>query len=157
MAKLNPNEFYFMIQNKLAESGYSTSIDICKRYFGAIYQVILDQLKINGKITVPMFGTFEAKERKSGERVVGNPNNDGKLQLVYVPPKLTVSFRESNTMDRIINDKDFHLNMGYKPKPNNHEIKKKYIGKSTVDLINKAHKNKQKEIEKMEMKKEKDK
>ena len=138
-SKLTLDDLYNMVANKVGNHATPLS---AKKYFRAMYRVILEQLELNGKITIPTFGTFELRDRKSGERRMGNPNEVGTTQLVYVPPKIDISFKSSEIFDRSVNELDF--GMARK------RTTKKYIAKnptknvgieqSVVNMLNKGNK-----------------
>ena len=58
------------------EIPYQTSQERVNNYLHALYKVILRQLELNQRINIKNFGTFEIKERKSGERLINNPRNN---------------------------------------------------------------------------------
>lgn len=113
------------------------------KYLIGLYKVILNQLKLNKKIYIKDFGYFEIKERKSGERVIYDPNT-GTKQLVYVEPKYSISFRPSETFYYSVNENNFRLITKKRlklVKPKKTKKKNKRI-KNSADLINKAEKRK---------------
>lgn len=63
------------------------------RMVSALEEVMTSHFEENDSLTVSGFGTFEV--RKKMERVSVNPST-GKRYLV--PPKLTLSFRQSNAL-----------------------------------------------------------
>lgn len=119
-------------------------------YLQATYKVILDQLKLNNRINIKNFGIFEIKDRKSGERIVNNPNKDNEKQLVYVKPRKSITFRAAKKFDVSVNENDFKLATNEKVRNVGREYRKKletsknYIGfKNVVDMLNRANKRKE--------------
>lgn len=118
------------------------------RYLQSIYKVILDQLKLNRRIYIKDFGVFEIKERKSGERIVNNPNKNNEKQLVYVEPRNSISFRAAKKFDISVNENDFKLASDRTIKKISREYKKKKYNPrrkimNVADLINRANKRKE--------------
>lgn len=66
-----------------------------------LVSVITERLKANDSITITGFGQFEVKKRM--ERVSVNPTSGMRY---LVPPKLTLSFRQSNTLKEKLNPKN---------------------------------------------------
>jgi nucleoid DNA-binding protein len=87
---------------------HKATIESVKRYLRGLYKVILRQLELNQRIYIKGFGTFEIKERKSGERLINNPKNN-KKQIYYVEPRYFVSFKASSRLDHSINEGNFNL------------------------------------------------
>lgn len=113
-------------------------------YLKATYKVILDQLKLNNRIYIKDFGIFEIKERKSGERIVNNPNKNNEKNLVYVEPRNSISFRAAKKFDVSVNENNFKLASDEKVKKIGREYRKDlYKQKKRIvnvaDLLNKAN------------------
>ena len=120
-------------------------------YLQATYKVILDQLKLNQRILIKDFGVFEIRERKSGERVINNPNKNNEKNLVYVEPRNSITFRAAKKFDVSVNEGNFKLatdekikNLGRKYrkklKDRNNSTRKQY--KNVGDLLRIAKKRK---------------
>ena len=77
-------------------------------YLRALYKVILRQLELNQRIYIKGFGTFEIKERKSGERLINNPRNN-KKQIYYVKPRYLISFKAASNFDFSVNENNFKI------------------------------------------------
>lgn len=77
-------------------------------YLRAIYKVILRQLELNQRINIKNFGTFEIKERKSGERLINNPRNN-KKQIYYVKPRYLINFKAASNFDFSVNENNFKI------------------------------------------------
>ena len=107
-----------------------------EKYLRAILKVILRQLELHGKIYFKDFGTFEIRERKSGNREVYNPNKK-RSEIVYVKPKRIVTFRPSSKLDYMINDKTIEHNKKPSRRIDN-----------TAKLLNRANLRKEKLYEK---------
>ena len=87
------------------------------------------------------FGTIEIKNRKSGSRIINNPNKNNEKQLVYVEPRLSITFKASSVFDHSVNENDFKLSneRKVKVKGKNKRRKHKRTINNYVDLINKAN------------------
>ena len=113
-------------------------------YLRALYKVILRQLELNQRINIQGFGTFEIKERKSGERLINNPQTNEK-QVYYVEPRYSISFKAASNFDYSVNENDFKIVSDKRNNTLNRENRKPVIRSKTkgvTDLINKANKRK---------------
>ena len=113
-------------------------------YLRALYKVILRQLELNQRINIQGFGTFEIKERKSGERLKNNPQTNEK-QVYYVEPRYSISFKAASNFDYSVNENDFKIVSDKRNNTLNRENRKPVIRSKTkrvTDLINKANKRK---------------
>ena len=113
-------------------------------YLRALYKVILRQLELNQRINIQGFGTFEIKERKSGERLINNPQTNEK-QIYYVEPRYSISFKAASNFDYSVNENDFKIVSDKRNNTLNRENRKSVIRSKTkrvTDLINKANKRK---------------
>ena len=113
-------------------------------YLRALYKVILRQLELNQRINIQGFGTFEIKERKSGERLINNPQTNEK-QIYYVEPRYSISFKAASNFDYSVNENDFKIVSDKRNNTLNRENRKPVIRSKTkrvTDLINKANKRK---------------
>ena len=113
-------------------------------YLRALYKVILRQLELNQRINIQGFGTFEIKERKSGERLINNPQTNEK-QVYYVEPRYSISFKAASNFDYSVNENDFKIVSDKRNHTLNRENRKPIIRSKTkrvTDLINKANKRK---------------
>ena len=113
-------------------------------YLRALYKVILRQLELNQRINIQGFGTFEIKERKSGERLINNPQTNEK-QIYYVEPRYLISFKAASNFDYSVNENDFKIVSDKRNNTLNRENRKPVIRSKTkrvTDLINKANKRK---------------
>lgn len=106
-------------------------------YLQSIYKVILDQLKLNNRINIKDFGIFEIKDRKSGERIINNPNKNNEKQLVYVKPKKAITFRAAKKFDVSVNENNFILASDSKIK----NLGRKYRKKLAVSKNSKRIRN----------------
>lgn len=132
-----------LIANEIS-SFRSTSPSSVNVYLRALYKVILRQLELNHRINIKGFGTFEIKERKSGERLINNPKNNQK-QVYYVEPRYSISFKAASNFDYSVNENDFKIVSDAKNATLNRENRKTPIRTKTkriTDLINKANKRK---------------
>ena len=93
---------------------------------------------------------FEIKDRKSGERIINNPNKDNEKQLVYVKPKKAITFRAAKKFDISVNENDFKLVSDAKIKKLGRDYRKKLATskngnrfKNVVDLLKIANKRKE--------------
>lgn len=116
-----------------------------EKYLRAILKVILRQLELHGKIYFKDFGTFEIRERKSGNREVYNPNKQ-RSEIVYVKPKRIVTFRPSSKLDYMINENNFKITR--KDKTIEHNKKPSRRIDNTAKLLNRANLRKEKLYEK---------
>lgn len=117
-------------------------------YLKAIYEVILEQLELNNRIMIKDFGIFEIKERKSGERIINNPNNNNEKQLVYVKPRKSITFRAAKKFDVSVNENNFKIASDKKIKKIGKNYREKLHKKNkkvmnVVDLLNRANKRKE--------------
>lgn len=113
-------------------------------YLRALYKVILRQLELNQRINIKGFGTFEIKERKSGERLINNPKNNQK-QIYYVEPRYSISFKAASNFDYSVNENNFKIVSDSRNATLNKENRKVPVRTKTKrisDLINKANKRK---------------
>ena len=113
-------------------------------YLRALYKVILRQLELNQRINIKGFGTFEIKERKSGERLINNPKNNQK-QVYYVEPRYSISFKAASNFDYSVNENNFKIVSDKRNATLNRENRKPPVRTRTkriTDLINKANKRK---------------
>lgn len=108
MSKIKYNDLLEAIALKVSVTG-GASANSVNKYLEALYDVILEQLELNGSIYIENFGTFTLKERKGGSRIINNLNDDG-THLVYVEPKNFVSFKPSSVLDYCINEGNFVFN-----------------------------------------------
>lgn len=117
-------------------------------YLKATYKVILDQLKLNKRILIKDFGVFEIKERKSGERIINNPNKDNEKNLVYVEPRNSITFRAAKKFDVSVNENNFKLATDTKIKKLGRKYRKKLSNNdkrkfnNVADLLNRANERK---------------
>lgn len=117
-------------------------------YLKATYKVILDQLKLNKRILIKDFGIFEIKERKSGERIINNPNKDNEKNLVYVEPRNSITFRAAKKFDVSVNENNFKLATDTKIKKLGRKYRKKLSNNdkrkfnNVADLLNRANERK---------------
>ena len=119
-----------------------TSVD---RYLYGLYKVILRQLELNQRINIKGFGTFEIKERKSGERLINNPKNN-KKQIYYVKPRYSISFKAASKFDYSVNENNFKIVSDKKNARLNRESRKVLINaknKTIIDLLNIANRRKE--------------
>ena len=119
-------------------------------YLQATYKVILDQLKLNNRICIKGFGIFEIKDRKSGERIINNPNKNNEKQLVYVKPRKSITFKAAKKFDISVNENNFNLASDKKIRNVGRDYRKKLYSskngnrfKNVVDLLNIANKRKE--------------
>ena len=115
-----------------------------EKYLKGTLKVILRQLELHNKIYFKDFGTFEIRERKSGERMVYNPNKQ-RSEIVYVKPKRVVTFRPSSKLDYMVNENDFKPTR--KDKTIEHNKTTNRIN-TTAKLLNRANLRKEKLNEK---------
>ena len=139
---INYDDLCNLIANEVPHNNASpNSVSI---YLRALYKVILRQLELNHRINIKGFGTFEIKERKSGERLINNPKNNQK-QIYYVEPRYSISFKAASNFDYSVNENNFKLVSDKKNSTLNRENRKPAIYSKTKrvsDLINKANKRK---------------
>ena len=131
-----------LIANEVAHG--SASPNSVNLYLSALYKVILRQLELNQRINIKGFGTFEIKERKSGERLINNPKNNQK-QVYYVEPRYSISFKAASNFDYSVNENNFKIVSDKRNATLNRESRKPPVRTRTkriTDLINKANKRK---------------
>ena len=112
--------------------------------FDGLIDAITEGLKSGDKVQISGFGTFEIKERKSGERLINNHKNNQK-QVYYVEPRYSISFKAASNFDYSVNENNFKI-VSYKRNATlNRESRKPPVRTRTkriTDLINKANKRK---------------
>lgn len=126
------------------------SVNSVKRYLHGLYKVILRQLELNQRIYIKGFGTFEIKERKSGERLINNPNNNIK-QIYYVKPRKFISFKAASKFDHSINEGNFKLitdDSDAALRRKDRKVPMRIRNKTVIDLLNIAEKRNRKKKEK---------
>lgn len=138
--KIKYEDLCTLISNEVA----SSTPDSVNRYLVATYKVILEQLKLNNSVYLKNFGTFEIKNRKSGSRIINNPNKDNEKQLVYVEPRLSITFKSSSVFDHSVNENNFKISNEHKVKTKEKNKRKKHRSNinNYVDLINRANSRK---------------
>lgn len=124
-----------LIANYMGKTSSPVSVD---RYLRAIYSFILRQLELNKKIYFKDFGSFEIRERKSGERIIYNPNTK-QNEVVYVKPKFVVTFKPSSKLDYAINENNFNILHRNRTIEHNKVYKRKK-NDTIASLLNKAQK-----------------
>lgn len=132
-------DFCNLVANEVRRNSTPTSVD---KYLYATYKVILRQLKLNHRIKIKGFGTFEIKERKSGERLINNPKNNQK-QIYYVEPKYSISFKAASDFDYSVNENDFKIIAGKKKRKSSKPLVNNKT-KRVSDLLNIANNRLQK-------------
>ena len=126
---LGLNDFCNLVANETR-----TSPEAVKKYLIAIYKVILEQLRINKRVSIYGFGVFEIFERKSGERLIPDINDVTKKKLVYIKPRNSIRFKPSQVFDTNVNENNFNFKMSTQKKLK--EKKKKDFNETVIDLIN---------------------
>lgn len=134
MGKYGKNDLSLNDLCNLIANETKTSPEAAKRYLFAIYKVILEQLKINKRISIYGFGVFEIFERKSGERLIPDINDVTKKKLVYIKPRNSIRFKPSQVFDTNVNENNFNFKMSMQKKLK--EKKKKDFNETVIDLIN---------------------
>jgi nucleoid DNA-binding protein len=124
--------------NLIANEVPSASPKSAKRYLLATYKVILEQLRINKRISIYGFGVFEIFERKSGQRLIPDINDTSKTKLVYIKPRNSIRFKPSQVFDTNVNENNFKLKMSMQNKLKEKKKKSKDFDESIVELMNKA-------------------
>lgn len=111
--------------NLIAEkAGTGATAESARRYYDAIYDVILEELKINGEITLYQFGTFSLEERGGYDARLGDFENGGTV-IRYIKPKKVVRFKPTGMLDTAINNNAFkRCFRNYKKKTRTKQIKK---------------------------------
>lgn len=133
---LGLNDFCNLVANEIT----SASPKSVKRYLVAIYKVILEQLRINKRVSIYGFGVFEIFERKSGERLITDFNDTTKKKLVYIKPRNSIRFRPSQVFDTNVNENNFKFSLSMQKKLKEKKVKRRNrdFDEHVVDLINVA-------------------
>jgi len=131
---LGLNDLCNLIANEIPYASPNSA----KKYLKAIYKVILEQLRINKRISIYGFGIFEIFERKSGERLIPDINDTSKTKLVYIKPRNSIRFKPSQVFDTNVNENNFKLKMSMQNKIKEKKKRSKDFGQSIVDLMNQA-------------------
>lgn len=126
------NDLCNLIANELPQATPNS----VRKYLLATYKVILEQLRINKRISIYGFGVFEIFERKSGERLIPDINDVSKKKLVYIKPRNSIRFKPSQVFDTNVNENNFKLRLSMQNKIKGK--KKKEFGDDIVKLINDA-------------------
>ena len=127
--------------NLIANEVIMASPNSVDRYLHGLYKVILRQLELNQRINIKGFGTFEIKERKSGERLINNPKNN-KKQIYYVEPKYSITFKAASKFDYSVNENNFKIVSDKTNARLNRENRKVPIynkTKTITDLLNRVN------------------
>ena len=150
MSDISYDDLCNLIALKAKQYNSSATPHSVDYYLKATYKVILDQLKLNNRISIKDFGIFEIKDRKSGERIINNPNKDNEKQLVYVKPRKSITFRAAKKFDVSVNENNFKLASNTKIKNVGRNYRKKLATskngnrfKNVVDLLTIANKRKE--------------
>lgn len=136
--KIKYEDLCTLISNEVVAS----TPESVSRYLIATYKVILKQLELNNSVYLKDFGTFKIKDRKSGSRIINNPNKNNEKQLVYVEPRLSITFKPSSVFDHSVNENNFKMSNEHKVKTKAKNKRKKRNSNSLnnyVDLINRAN------------------
>lgn len=94
MAELKYEDLCNLIALQVGRNSTPNSVD---KYLKATYKVILQQLELNHKVRFKNFGLFEIKKRKSGERIINDPNTNTKT-LRYIKDRYLISFKSSEVL-----------------------------------------------------------
>ncbi len=139
---LRTDDFYNLIAKKV---GQNATPNLAKKYLKALYEVILDELKLNGRISIFRFGIFEIKQVGGYDKKI---NLDGVIR--YVQPKEKITFRPSDTFNKAVNECDYTLpkiksrriykNTKEKERAHyeRHKPPKKPMEDSVINLLNKV-------------------
>lgn len=127
--------------NLIANNVSGGSPKMAEKYLKGIYMTILRQLELNQRIYFKDFGYFEIKPRKSGERLINDPKT-GEKRLVYVEPKFSIFFKESENFDYAVNGNGFKM-VTTKTERQKKRNKRKANCGNIADLLNKANKRKE--------------
>lgn len=118
------------------------TVNSVDNYLRALYKVILRQLELHQRIHIKGFGVFDIKERKSGERLIYNPNAEEK-RFVDVKPRYSIRFRASSKFDYSVNENNFKIASDKKVKKHNSikgSKRKRRNTRNVADLFNRAEK-----------------
>lgn len=102
-----------------------------EKYLEAIYELILEELEINGKIRFQGFGEIFLKDIKGYDKKI-NDIQTGEQRVIYVTPKYRIYFTPSKTFKDDVNERGFQK----KPK----EVKYKRKVKEELTTITKKAK-----------------
>lgn len=140
------DEIYNLMAEKMPRKVSDVSIEM---YLTALYKVILEQLKIRGRISIRGFGTFYLDKREGQQKMMYNPKIKNK-ELVYYEPKMVIKFTPSESFDYAVNSNDFNIvkNLS-KLKRKNSPKEKRTIGKNVVKLLNTSKERDNKKREEM--------
>ena len=96
------NDLYQSMNNKefITEmaSNLGISNDQCQKMIYEFTDTMINALEMGNEVVIAGLGCFEIKKKK--ERLMVNPSTGKKM---LVPPKLTISFKMSNTFKNKIN------------------------------------------------------
>ncbi len=96
------NDLYQSMNNKefITEmaSNLGISNDQCQKMVYEFTDTMINALEMGNEVVIAGLGCFEIKKKK--ERLMVNPSTGKKM---LVPPKLTISFKMSNTFKNKIN------------------------------------------------------
>lgn len=90
---MNNKEFITEMANNLGISN-----DQCQKMVYEFTDTMINALEMGNEVVIAGLGCFEIKKKK--ERLMVNPSTGKKM---LVPPKLTISFKMSNTFKNKIN------------------------------------------------------
>ena len=97
-SKLSPETFYNLIASK---AGGNSTPSASKRFWLAFYDVLLDELRLNGELYIYGFGKFVLKERGGYDKMSGN-FVDGERIRVFVDRVTYIDFEPSSLFTQAI-------------------------------------------------------
>lgn len=108
------------------EVGGHSNPNIARKYLEALERVILKELKLNKRINLYEFGTFEVFRIGGYDKKMGDLSSGYGTIIKYIQPKDKLKFTPSKKIEKIINEYDYEV-------PDKKPKKKKEKKTKTVD------------------------
>lgn len=103
MSKKNKSAFDDLL-SRLVIRCTNGSVNRAKMYLMRLYEMMLDELKVNGEFRVPKFGIFKVTHIEE-KQIIGSDGE--KKKYIYVPERYEISFSPSKYLIRSINEGEF--------------------------------------------------
>ena len=135
---IKKSDFYTVLSSE-TKYGNASSV-MAKRYMDALYRVILNELRLNGRVKVPNIGIFELVTVDAHARV-NNFKRDG--SIFWVDEYNAVEFKPLKRFKEDINKNEFEILRARKKESARKELKKAKDAKKKKEKLrqNSAEKN----------------
>ncbi len=113
-----------------------------KHYLLKLYEMMLDELKVNGQFKIPKFGVFKVTHVEE-KQIISSDGN--KKKYIYVPERYDISFTPSKYLKRSINEGGFKPITKIDSSENEHKYRRQEtLTNVTADLLQCALERQQK-------------